>query len=1014
VVFLGAVSALIAAGVAYTVFDAADGSAASVQPPVWGTQFKWTLLDVDTDEEGNKSEAYSYLYIDYDNSLTLYQAGDANGALSSQLNIGEHQFGWEHFDSGLLSRDSLLTGQPIVPTITAGLIADDKAKTIEKMKEYCNDPDSDCDCNTKDIPPVSEADLTMLPMEKDYINELASNPAITSAAHQTCKYKNAGAWDGSVPELTLVKKDACPWHPIVNPKETETCYFWKFTALDDANETMVFVETVADAPADRKYVALDEKLIVEVDDSLAADTFDVPAPCTNNPVDWDDETKSVTVTLSNDPQLMAASYAGRKMSPAAAELQGLFPAVDAVIQPCQTMPLGIHCPWTPGLLDLIDMLISGAGPFGKAVAGLTGVFARYLGPKSFDFLYSVKKGSLNLENQLKTLKLAVMANPALQGLGWPLIPFYKKATGIGKAIHFDHTLFNFKWDNLLPPHRLWGTNWNAFFNEFDTLYGDVDPSGRWGHCTGAPVTYSGNPVPQGQYDETTGTYNNDNNVYVRYKYNAFKNVWGTITPQGPQIASPDIVSFIHSHGETCDGTGCISAGPGRGWTKGSSIRRAKDAKDLIPEAIAKAQAKFLWSKFHKLPSTGNDQQRLHQCKALMGIPDSDMKEEDPLQAFFFPTEGINIDIAGTLRAVSRLQMPDPKSLAGIMHYAKAAGAASDAIRGKKWPAHGLTVTHKWKYVPLKLSDDYVARQHDFAPIGQGGSELTCTIDGNLWKKSTRVLPLIMMHPHFFGHPCRNLKWTCQSRVRGWGKCLSPNNGGGRVWKWRLNYIYKYLPVPNSAYRLWGSVGRYSWKRAVCAPLRMVGEGDARIGNGVCDCDLNTDEWGYDGGDCCPSTCTYKGVPGKCENFWCKQPKCYMMKENLIDPKPIINAILTGQPLNAQLLKDSVLPFNTACLGKPGKSGQLPPPVDNGHEDDETKCLNYDNIIGKMYPDGTFISDEFGFGDEADYAPDDKPETINADLSKITDISQLPIIGELYDLVQQGKTSPEDIAGIMPQ
>ncbi len=47
---------------------------------------------------------------------------------------------------------------------------------------------------------------------------------------------------------------------------------------------------------------------------------------------------------------------------------------------------------------------------------------------------------------------------------------------------------------------------------------------------------------------------------------------------------------------------------------------------------------------------------------------------------------------------------------------------------------------------------------------------------------------------------------------------------------------------------------------------------ASIGNGVCDgAAYNVDECGYDGGDCCQTTCDAAGSAFKCKQFDCADP-----------------------------------------------------------------------------------------------------------------------------------------------
>ena len=62
--------------------------------------------------------------------------------------------------------------------------------------------------------------------------------------------------------------------------------------------------------------------------------------------------------------------------------------------------------------------------------------------------------------------------------------------------------------------------------------------------------------------------------------------------------------------------------------------------------------------------------------------------------------------------------------------------------------------------------------------------------------------------------------------------------------------------------------------------------DLRVGDGLCNDDLNFEECAWDGGDCCPSTCL-ADLPGckwnKCRNMNCKNPNPVPTKESELDP-----------------------------------------------------------------------------------------------------------------------------------
>jgi len=145
-----------------------------------------------------------------------------------------------------------------------------------------------------------------------------------------------------------------------------------------------------------------------------------------------------------------------------------------------------------------------------------------------------------------------------------------------------------------------------------------------------------------------------------------------------------------------------------------------------------------------------------------------------------------------------------------------------------------------------------------------------------------------------------------------GICKSAANGGGFRWVWDKQYWNKYNPGHKEHYRIWSPVGRLDLTATTCAILRSPKEGkfwkggfdgkiDGRpsaapfdfagptglnwgggsegeefVGNGVCNDarifgnphDLNTEAYGYDGGDCCSFT-----NPLSTTDQYCRQPAC---------------------------------------------------------------------------------------------------------------------------------------------
>lgn len=234
----------------------------------------------------------------------------------------------------------------------------------------------------------------------------------------------------------------------------------------------------------------------------------------------------------------------------------------------------------------------------------------------------------------------------------------------------------------------------------------------------------------------------------------------------------------------------------------------------------------------ELPSTGPKQQKLNKCRALAGFIDSDYIE-------------YNLGLQVTL------------------------------TKG----AHG------------SLTNDHACRQHDFCPLANGGGPkgkwmVTCACDSRLWQLSTRPAITLIFEPNptalnivSFTHPCVNLTKKCQKR--GFLKCKKIAKGGGYKLEWTKKRVWKYHHGDRHFNKAFGPVGRGSQVRSICAPLRQKGEGvistgvvtaSPAIGDGICQAANNNEQWGYDGGDCCPTTCVPQG-PGTCTVFDCKQPGC---------------------------------------------------------------------------------------------------------------------------------------------
>lgn len=176
----------------------------------------------------------------------------------------------------------------------------------------------------------------------------------------------------------------------------------------------------------------------------------------------------------------------------------------------------------------------------------------------------------------------------------------------------------------------------------------------------------------------------------------------------------------------------------------------------------------------------------------------------------------------------------------------------------RFPDVSLTGWDSFETIP---SGDRVTRQHDWCPIGWMGKKKTCTCNAIAHLRSTRPGPRTLFSPTAISNEnttCFNLQFDdCHEYTVTHLRCLDWR------WHWAAKKHRRYMPGHSEGFALYSSVARYDATPAVCARLRMPASTWMNgpvwnfIGDGICDSRsspwVNTEEWGYDGGDCCKQT-----------------------------------------------------------------------------------------------------------------------------------------------------------------
>jgi len=278
------------------------------------------------------------------------------------------------------------------------------------------------------------------------------------------------------------------------------------------------------------------------------------------------------------------------------------------------------------------------------------------------------------------------------------------------------------------------------------------------------------------------------------------------------------------------------------------------------------------------PLNDKTKSRLTRCRSIPDYLDPDFQ-------IFDPSNNYNVGLKAQIREPAYIEFAAPHNEMPTLHNDK---------MWKQYSNRGIpTITDDW------------ARRHDWCPLGQGAKHLTCTCDGAMlnraWDLDVPPANEPMSRSAFdlfadFGpfHACYNLDLYCEEWYFRRG---IPTCSDFRI-RWDRKGVNKYNPGKDAAGKLWGPIAANTYgMESVCLPLRVKNEGvdgyntNSNIGNGYCDCQYNNEQWGYDGGDCCPSTCVQNPqLHGSCvhsavNRMECKQPGCVTAAGTVVPPPP---------------------------------------------------------------------------------------------------------------------------------
>lgn len=440
------------------------------------------------------------------------------------------------------------------------------------------------------------------------------------------------------------------------------------------------------------------------------------------------------------------------------------------------------------------------------------------------------------------------------------------------------------WDEFKGV-RIAGTNWAGLTNEFSMSYSGNN-EGYWNHCTAEPMRFK---APQSLTNPTQRHWN-------------WHDGWAPVI--GYHQVYPDYPSGFSS----------FSATPPRPADRHTFATDASIVNLLPDTNFGSVKANILlpgnddykvfssWLPL-ELPNSGPNAQHLSYCRAVPKIMTQLYRfgyvghwDDSPYQ---YMNKGLQATILYTgfdnkaeLRGDQSVGLADykvnfPALVPQDTDYwllQKLRSMDPNGI-GHPFPAVDLIGTEWYQTIP---SGDRVTRQHDWCPIGYMGKQKTCTCNAIAHIRSTRLGPRTLFDPNIT--PSKSTKcWNLQFNYCYQFNNLSHTKCLDWRWKWESKTSRRYMPGAAEGYRLWSSVARYDATPAVCARLRMPASTWMNgpmwnfIGDGICDHRsspwVNTDEWGYDGGDCCKETNwrvqagLLTGEALRTTYFNCLQPAC---------------------------------------------------------------------------------------------------------------------------------------------
>lgn len=422
----------------------------------------------------------------------------------------------------------------------------------------------------------------------------------------------------------------------------------------------------------------------------------------------------------------------------------------------------------------------------------------------------------------------------------------------------------------LPSNRLWGTVWCGYGNEFH-----VKARFKLRDCK---------TETNSERDSNAACKGKNSVTFVKEKFGCIgepaldNNEWAN------DVFEKNEVSFRHwypRHQYGC-GSKCIKLQKKKGVNDFENTFNYIMNSGSVPKSVSqysirtdglgtRNDPKYYDFSTITLPNSGPNAMKLSRCRSVANYIDTDYR-------------------AWT---------------SGLVAGAWTDWGTNDTIND--WTGENMGSFHRHKDVAFEAgtvgwnSEDW-CRQHDWCPLGQGETLLSCACDGAAYhliqsdpanKHPFKGFPQKLFSNNEAGvHACFNLRLECF-----WGGLTCKDY---RI-HWEQKGWRKYNPSPREGFKLWGPIARNDiGKENVCVSLRLPGEGIdgphatpvPQIGDGHCDCQYNNDLWGFDGGDCCKDTCVGLGCAAL-NGSECLQPGCFTYgadgSKSKVGPYPVFNA-----------------------------------------------------------------------------------------------------------------------------